>query len=81
MIAVIVQARIGSTRLPNKVILDIVGKPLLWHVVERIKAAKKIEEIILAIPDNKENDVLEKFAKDNKVKYFRCSEKNVLSRY
>lgn len=82
MIAAIIQARTTSTRLPNKVLMDLTpGKSMLWHVVERLKPAKKIDEIILTIPNTKENDVLEKFAKDNKIKFFRGSENDVLSRY
>jgi len=77
----IIQARMGSTRLPGKVLKDIVGKPMLWHLINRLKLSKEINEIILAIPDTKENNVLEKFAKENKVKYFKGSEQDVLSRY
>ncbi len=77
----IIQARIGSTRLPKKVLMNIEGKSMFWHIVNRLKFSKKLDDIILAIPDSKENDVLEKFAKDNKVKYFRGSEQDVLSRY
>ena len=78
---VIVQARMGSSRLRGKVMLSIGGKPMLWHVIDRLKKTEKINEIILAIPDTEENDILEKFAKANKLKYFRGSEKDVLSRY
>jgi len=80
-IAAIVQTRMDSTRLPGKVLLDISDKPMLWHVINRLSFAKKIDEIILAIPDTKENDILEKFTKDNKVKCSRGSEGDVLSRY
>ncbi len=80
-IGAIVQARMGSTRLPKKVLMDIVGKPMLWHVVNRLSFANKLDEIILAIPDTEENNELEEFAKENKVKYFRGSEEDVLSRY
>jgi len=80
-IAAIIQARMASTRLPGKVLMDIEGKPMLWHVINRLKNAKKINEIILAIPDTRENDILEKFAKENNLKYFRGSEEDVLSRY
>jgi spore coat polysaccharide biosynthesis protein SpsF len=80
-IASIIQARMGSTRLPGKVLMEIEGKPMLWHVVERTKQAEKIDEVILAIPDTKENDVLEDFALKNNIKYYRGSEENVLSRY
>lgn len=36
-IVAIIQARTGSTRLPKKVLMDISGKPMLWHVIERVK--------------------------------------------
>lgn len=82
MIAAIIQARTTSTRLPNKVLMELTpGKSMLWHLVERLKPSKKIDQIILAIPDSKENDVLEDFAKENNLKYFRGSEENVLARY
>ena len=80
-IIAIVQARMGSTRLPGKVLMDVEGKPMLWHLIERLKYSKKIDEIVIAIPDTKENDILEKFAEENNVKYYRGSEDDVLSRY
>jgi len=80
-VSAIIQARMTSTRLPGKVLMDIRGKPILWHVMNRLKFSKKLDDIILAIPDTKENDILEKFAKDKKIKYFRGSEEDVLSRY
>ena len=80
-IAAIIQARITSTRLPGKVLIDIEDKPIVWHVINRLKFSKKLTDIILAIPDTKENDILEKFSKDNQINYFRGSEEDVLSRY
>lgn len=80
-IVAIIQARMGSTRLPGKVLKDIEGKPMIWHLINRLKFSKEIDEIILTIPDTKENNVLEGFAKENKIKYFRGSEEDVLSRY
>lgn len=80
-IVVIIQARITSTRLPGKVLMDIEDKPMLWHVLNRLKFSKKLDDTILAIPISKENDKLEKFARENKVKCFRGSEEDVLSRY
>jgi spore coat polysaccharide biosynthesis protein SpsF len=80
-VCAIIQARMTSTRLPGKVLMNIEGKPMLWHVIERIKHSKKTNDIILTIPNTKENDILEKFAKENKIKYFRGSEQDVLSRY
>ena len=80
-IAAILQTRVGSTRLPEKVLMDIAGKPMVWHVIHRLKFSNNLNDIILAIPDTKENDVLKKFAKDHKIKYFRGAEEDVLSRY
>ena len=81
MVIAIVQARVGSTRLPKKILLDLENKPFLWHVLNRIKHAKRVDEIVLAIPDTKENDILENFAKENNIKYFRGSEENLLKRH
>lgn len=80
-ITAIVQARMTSTRLPEKVLMNIKGKPMLWHVINRLKNTKEVNEIILTIPDSNENDVLEEFAEENQVKYFRGSEEDVLLRY
>ena len=80
-IAVIVQARITSTRLPGKVLMKIKKKQMLWHVINRLKLSKKINEIILAISNRKDDDILEEFAKKNNIKYFRGSRDNVLLRY
>ena len=44
----IIQARCGSTRFPNKVFADVNGKPLIWHVVNRLTHAKTINKIVIA---------------------------------
>ena len=80
-ISAIVQARMTSTRLPGKVLMQIEGKPMLWQVINRLRLAKKIDEVILAIPDTKENDILERWTKENQIKYYRGSEEDVLFRY
>ena len=51
----IIQARTGSTRLPNKVFFDLAGKPLIWHVVERLKLSRYLSDIILATTTNEED--------------------------
>lgn len=81
MIAAIIQARMTSTRLPGKVLIKIKSKPMLWHVVNRLKFSRRLNDIVLAIPNTKKNDILEKFAKNNNIKYFRGSEEDVLLRY
>ena len=52
VIAAIIQARMGSTRHPGKVVRSLAGAPMLSRLVERIRKIKKLNHIILAIPDN-----------------------------
>ena len=49
-IVTVIQARLGSTRLPGKVLADLCGEPMLWHIIERVKRATKIGDLILAVP-------------------------------
>jgi spore coat polysaccharide biosynthesis protein SpsF len=77
----IIQARVGSTRLPGKIFKKILGKPLLWHVVERVRAAKKIKRIIIATTLNPQDNKIVDFAKKMKLPWFCGSEKDVLDRY
>ena len=80
-VVAIVQARMGSTRLPVKVLMDILGKPMLWHMLSRLRLSTKIDNIVLAIPDSRQNDQLEDLAKGLNLHHFRGSEDDVLSRY
>ena len=80
-VCAIIQARMGSGRLPGKVLKLICGKPVLEHIIDRSNFCKAVNQTILAIPDTKDNDILEKFAKDNSVKYYRGSENKVLERF
>ena len=80
-VAAIVQARMGSTRLPGKSLMPLAGTPLVGRVLERIKYATKIDSIILAIPDGSENDPLESLAKTYGVSLFRGSEIDLVDRY
>ncbi|MCR5669028.1 MAG: glycosyltransferase family protein [Lachnospiraceae bacterium] len=78
---VIIQARCGSTRLPNKVFADINGNPLIWHVVNRLKECKKIDEIVIATTTNSADDAIEAWCKAEEVSCFRGDESDVLNRY
>ena len=80
-VVAIIQARMGSTRLPQKTLMDISGKPLLWHIVDRLKRAKKIAKIVVATSDLESNNVIEEFCKENGFNCFRGSEEDVLSRF
>ena len=81
MISAIIQARVSSTRLPNKVFSDIKGKPLLWHVVNRLKISACLDNIIIATTDNEADDLIQDWASENNISCFRGSENNVLKRY
>jgi len=77
----IIQARMGSNRLPGKVLKPILGRPMLWHVVRRVRAAPSISEVIVAVPNDPANEVLLRFCADNKITLFAGSETDVLDRY
>lgn len=80
-ITAIIQARMGSSRLPGKVLMDICGKPVLWHVVNRISKSKYIGNIVIATSDDKTDDALSRFAENNGTYIYRGSQYNVLERY
>ena len=81
MITAIIQARTGSTRLPQKVLLPILGKPMLQHQIERLKHAKTIDTLIVATTDAAADDRVENLAQLLNVECFRGSENDVLDRY
>ena len=77
----IIQARMGSTRLPGKVMLDLCGKTVLGHVIERVKKVENIDEIVIATTTKEEDILIIEEALKYGVKIFRGSEEDVLSRY
>lgn len=80
-VTVIIQARLGSSRLPGKVLTDIEGKPMLWHIIQRVKQAKKVDKVIVATTDLKEDEKVVDVAKSCGVDFFQGSEHDVLDRY
>ena len=81
-IDIIVQARMGSSRLPSKMMSDLGGEPMLSVILKRLLQCKKICDLILAIPDTKENDILEEEAnRISGVKVVRGSEHDLIQRY
>jgi len=78
---VIIQARMGSTRLPNKIMLNLAGKPVLWHVAKRASLAKNVGGVIIATTENEEDNVIRDFCERDGINYFRGSEDDVLDRY
>lgn len=78
---IFIQARLGSTRLPQKVLLTVCGKSIIELIVERIRRVKNIDKIVLLTSKQKLNDQLEKEAKRLGIDCFRGSEENVLDRF
>jgi len=75
-----IEARMGSTRLPKKVLMDINGKPALTRVLERLRKSKIVNEIILATTTNVQDDVLVDWAVSENLQYYRGSEDDVVDR-
>ena len=78
---IIVQARMTSTRLPGKILLEVMDKPLLEYQVERLRRVKMADEIIIATTVNETDMPVVDFCKRLRMPYFRGSENDVLSRY
>ncbi|MFC7071592.1 glycosyltransferase family protein [Halovenus rubra] len=77
----IIQARMGSTRLPEKVLMDIGEKPMLWHVHERAGRASLLDEVVIATSTESADDEVAAFCADQGIQYVRGSEADVLDRY
>lgn len=71
----------GSTRLPGKVLADINGQPMLWHVVQRARAAREIDEVRVATSMEPANDPLAEWCRQTGTPCFRGHESDVLDRY
>lgn len=77
----VIQARCGSSRLPFKVLSDLAGEPMLGRVVERVRAARLVDEVVVATSDSSTDDPLEALAIDRKWTLVRGSLNDVLSRF
>ncbi len=77
----IIQARMGSTRLPGKVLKPILGIPSLEHMMKRVARCKTLDEAVIATTTQPKDDVLCEFAKDKGFLFGRGSEQDVLDRY
>ena len=80
MYVITITVRMKSTRLPKKVLLPIEGKRYIDHMIERLKLAKKISDIVLCTSTLEEDDVLIDVAKENGVKYYRGHPDDVMLR-
>ena len=80
-VALILQARMGSTRLPGKSMMDLAGAPLLARIIERVKRCTRPHAVLVATTRKSEDDALAELARDWGVEVFRGSENDLVDRY
>ena len=80
-VVAIIQARMNSSRLPGKVLADLAGRPLLWHVVERVQRAQTVQRVMVATSTNPADDTIADFCRMHEISLYRGSETDVLDRY
>ncbi|MGM8366490.1 cytidylyltransferase domain-containing protein [Virgibacillus sp. W0181] len=80
-VVAIIQARMGSTRLPGKIMKKVLDKSLLEYQIERVKRSKLIGEIVIATTTSESEEPIVDFCKKHFISYYRGSEDDVLSRY
>ena len=80
-VVAIIQARMGSSRLPGKSLAEIEGRPMLWHVIQRVKRARLVDRVVVATSTAPADDAIEKMCRENDVPCHRGSENDVLDRF
>ena len=81
LILAIIQARMGSTRLPGKILKEILGQPLLIHLINRLSQARTVDRIVVATTSAQADDPVEKLCREKGYNCFRGSENDVLDRF
>ena len=79
--SIIIQARMGSTRLPSKTMLKIKNKPLLDYVYNQVFQSKKISKIIIATTTLSEDNLISDYATSKNISVYRGDSQNVLDRF
>jgi spore coat polysaccharide biosynthesis protein SpsF (cytidylyltransferase family) len=77
----IIQARMTSTRLPGKVMADLCGKPALEHMIERVRRAELLDDIVVATTVNADDDPVSDLCRRLDIQVFRGDEADVLGRF
>lgn len=81
MITAIIQARMSSSRLPGKVLLDLAGQPMLVHVVERARSARSVDQVVVATTTDPSDDAIQDLCVERGYGCYRGSLPDVLDRY
>lgn len=80
-IVAVIQARMGSTRLPGKILMEIAGKPMLGRVVERVRLAKTADHVIVATTEDPQDDIVAQYCVESGFSHIRGDGEDVLGRY
>ncbi|MBN2382473.1 glycosyltransferase family protein [bacterium] len=80
-VTTIIQARMTSTRLPGKVLMEVMARPLLSYQIERLRFSRRIDEIVIATTTNIDDDPVAELATKEGLTVYRGSENDVLDRY
>jgi spore coat polysaccharide biosynthesis protein SpsF len=80
-VVAVIQARMSSSRLPGKVLMPIAGRPLIWHLIHRLRQCRMVDKIVIATSTDTRDDVLAHWCKDEGILCVRGSLDNVLDRY
>ena len=80
-VVAIIQARMGSSRLPGKVMMKLANKPVLAHIIERLSYCKMIEKIVVATTNEPSDDLVKNYCTNNKIECYRGNLEDVLDRY
>ena len=81
VVAAIIQARMGSTRFPGKSLYPVAGRPLIWHLIHRLKQARAVTHVCVATTTDPSDDPLAAYAAEQGAVVVRGSVDNVLERY
>lgn len=80
-VVLIIQSRMGSSRLPGKSMMDLAGAPLLGRILERVKRCTQLDDVVLAIPDTDQNAILKTLGECYGIKVFAGPENDLVERY
>jgi spore coat polysaccharide biosynthesis protein SpsF len=80
-VVAVIQARMGSSRLPGKVLKPVAGKPLLWHIIHRLRQCRTVDRIAVATSTDPRDAAIEQFCVDEGIACLRGPLHNVLERY
>jgi spore coat polysaccharide biosynthesis protein SpsF len=80
-VVTVIQARMGSSRLPGKVLMPVAGRTLMSYLVERLRKAARVDELVVATTTHPRDDAIVVFCEAERIGVVRGSEQDVLSRF